>query len=75
MLRPLLAVVACAVAAPLVALDRARVFQLGRAKSLIIDELTDSVVKDPIDTEVVATERVIKNYLPESLIFEEEDGS
>ncbi|MBT7369705.1 MAG: hypothetical protein HN816_03600, partial [Gammaproteobacteria bacterium] len=54
----------------LVALDRARVFQLHRAKEIIIDELTDSVVKDPIDTEILATERIIKNLLPEDLYME-----
>lgn len=49
----------------LVALDRARVFQLARAKDIVINELTDTVVRDPIDTEVLATERIIKNLLPE----------
>lgn len=48
----------------LVALDRARVFQLVRAKNIIIDELTDTVVRDPIDTEVISTERVIRSLLP-----------
>ncbi len=51
----------------LVALDRARVFQLARAKDMVINELTDSVVKDPVDTEILATERIIKNLLPEEL--------
>lgn len=50
----------------LVALDRARVFQLARANEIVRDELTDTVVKDPIDTEILATERIIKNLLPES---------
>lgn len=56
----------------LVALDRARVFQLARAKEIIIDELTDTVVRDPIDTEVLATERVAKNLLPKELFEEPE---
>jgi tetratricopeptide (TPR) repeat protein len=53
----------------LVALDRARVFQLARAKEIVIDELTDTVVKDPIDTEIISTERIIKNLLPKELYF------
>ena len=57
----------------LVALDRARVFQLARAKEIIIEELTDTVVKDPVDAEIMATERIIKNLLPEELIFAEEE--
>ncbi|MDA0978949.1 MAG: hypothetical protein O3B72_10345 [Proteobacteria bacterium] len=57
----------------LVALDRARVFQLGQAKNIIVNELTDSVVKDPVDTEIIATERIIKNLLPESLWETDED--
>ncbi len=56
----------------LVALDRARVFQLARAKSIIVDELTDTVVKDPIDAEILATERIVRNLLPEGLVVEKE---
>jgi tetratricopeptide (TPR) repeat protein len=52
----------------LVALDRARVFQLARAKEIVIDELTDTVVKDPVDAEILATERIIKNLLPAALL-------
>ncbi len=55
----------------MVALDRARVFNFARAKSLIIDELKDNVVKDPVDAEVLATELIAKNLLPASL-FETE---
>ena len=51
----------------LVALDRARVFQLARAKEIIVEELTDNVVKDPVDTEILSVERTIKNILPEGL--------
>lgn len=51
----------------LVALDRARVFQLAKAKDMVINDLTDSVVKDPVDTEILATERIAKNLLPEGL--------
>ncbi len=54
----------------LVALDRARVFQLWWAKEIVREELTDTVVRDPIDAEVLATERIIKNLLPEGLIVE-----
>lgn len=56
----------------MVALDRARVFQLGRAKAIIVDELTDSVVKDPVDTEIMAIERIAKNLLPEELFAEDD---
>ena len=49
----------------LVALDRARVFQLAKARDILINELTDTVVKDPIETEVLSTERIIRNLLPE----------
>ncbi len=49
----------------LVAVDRARVFQLEKAKEIVINELTDSMIRDPIDTEVLVTERVIKSLLPE----------
>lgn len=52
----------------LVALDRARVFQLAWAKEIVREELTDTVVKDPIDAEILATERIVKNLLPEGLI-------
>jgi hypothetical protein len=51
----------------IVALDRARVFQLEQAKRMVIEELTDTVVKDPIDAEVLSTERIVKNLLPEGL--------
>lgn len=36
------------------------------------NEVTDTVVKDPIDTEILSTERIIKNLLPEGLYTEEE---
>ncbi|MEL0066090.1 MAG: hypothetical protein VXA40_14845 [Gammaproteobacteria bacterium] len=54
------------------ALDRARAFQIGRAKYIMTNEVTDTVVKDPIDTEILSTERIIKNLLPEGLYTEEE---
>lgn len=54
------------------ALDRARVFQVGRAKYIMTNEVTDTVVKDPIDTEILSTERIIKNLLPADLYAEEE---
>lgn len=54
----------------LVALDRARTFQLAWAKEIVREELTDTVVRDPIDAEILATERIIKNLLPEGLIIE-----
>ena len=47
------------------AVDRAKVFQLKKAKEIVNNELTDSVIREPIDTEVLVTERVIKNLLPE----------
>lgn len=57
----------------LVALDRARVFQLVRARNIIVDELTDTVVRDPIDTEVLSTERIFSGFLPEDLsVYAEE---
>ena len=49
----------------LVAVDRAKVFQLNKAKEIVNNELTDSVIREPIDTEVLVTGRVIKNLLPE----------
>lgn len=52
----------------IVALDRARVFQLERAKLMVIEELTDTVVKDPIDSEVLTTERIARNLLPAELL-------
>lgn len=51
----------------IVALDRARVFDFARAKDLIIDELRDNVVKDPVDAEILTTERITKNLLPEEV--------
>ncbi len=54
------------------ALDRARAFQIARAKYIMTNEVTDTVVKDPIDTEILATERIIKNLLPEAIYTEEE---
>lgn len=58
----------------LVALDRARVFQLVRARNIIVDELTDTVVRDPIDTEVLSTERIFSGFLPEDLSVYAEEG-
>lgn len=49
----------------LVAVDRAKVFQLEKAREIVNNELTDSAIRDSIDTEVLLTERVIKNLLPE----------
>ena len=54
----------------LVALDRARVFQLARAKELMIEELRDNVVKDPVDAEILETERIAGNLLPETVLLE-----
>ena len=53
----------------LLAIDRAKVFQLEKAKEMVIDELTDSAIADPIDTEVLVIERVIKNLLPREAVF------
>ena len=53
----------------LLAIDRARVFQLDKAKEIVLDELTDSAIADPIDTEVLVIERVIKNLLPREAVF------
>ncbi len=61
------------IAMALVALDRARVFFLPRAKEIVVDELTDSVVRDPIDAEILATERIIKNLLPEDILGSDND--
>ena len=52
----------------LVALDRARVFQLEQAKELMIEELRDNVVKDPVDAEILETERIARNLLPETVL-------
>lgn len=49
----------------IIALDHARVFHLEKSKLIVIEELTDTVVKDPIDAEILATERIVKNLLPE----------
>jgi hypothetical protein len=49
----------------LVAINRAKVFQLERAREIVVNELTESMIGDPIDTEILVTERVIKNLLPE----------
>jgi tetratricopeptide (TPR) repeat protein len=57
----------------LVALDRARVFQLAWAKEIVREELTDTVVRDPIDAEILATERIVKNLLPEGRIVEPQE--
>ncbi|MBO6556274.1 MAG: hypothetical protein JJ921_07220 [Pseudomonadales bacterium] len=54
----------------LIALDRARIFQLAWAKEIVREELTDTVVKDPIDAEILVTERIVQNLLPEGLIIE-----
>ena len=53
----------------LLAIDRAKVFQFDKAKEMVIDELTDSAIADPIDTEVLVIERVIKNLLPREAVF------
>ena len=47
------------------AINRAKVFQLERAREIVVNELTESMIGDPIDTEILVTERVIKNLLPE----------
>ena len=47
------------------AVDREKVFQLEKAREIVNNELTDSTIRDSIDTEVLLTERVIKNLLPE----------
>lgn len=52
----------------LVAVDRAKVFQLEKAREIVNNELTDSAIRDSIDTEVLLTERVIKNLLPEGTV-------
>ncbi|MBT4377648.1 MAG: hypothetical protein HOD26_02405 [Gammaproteobacteria bacterium] len=52
----------------LVAVNRAKVFQLEKAREIVINELTDSVIREPIDIEVLVTERVIKNLLPEGTV-------
>ncbi len=56
----------------LVALDRARVFQLTRAKDMVTNDLTDTVVRDPIDSEIMATERITRDLLPPGLEAVEE---
>ena len=53
----------------LLAIDRAKVFQFDKAKEMVIDELTDSAIADPIDTEVLVIERVIKNLLSREAVF------
>jgi hypothetical protein len=36
---------------------------------MVIDELTDSTIADPIDMEVLVIELVIKNLLPGEAVF------
>ena len=53
----------------LLAIDRAKVFQFDKAKEMVIDELTDSAIADPIYAEVLVIEQVIKNLLPREAVF------
>lgn len=53
----------------IVALDWARSLDIAMAKT-VLEDVTDYVVKDPIESEVEATDRVIKTLLPKSLLEE-----
>ena len=53
----------------LLAIDRAKVLQIEKAKEIVTYELTDTMIAEPIDTEVLVTERIIKNLLPEGVDF------
>lgn len=54
-----------AVTRGMIALDQARGLWVSQAKEAILD-VTESIVAEPISSEITATERVIKNLLPES---------
>ena len=53
----------------IVALDWSRSLNIPMAKA-VLEDVTDSVVKDPIESEVEATDRTIKTLLPKSLLEE-----
>jgi hypothetical protein len=48
----------------LVALDRARLFQFEQSRELM-ETVSDIVVKDPISSEIAATERTVKLLFPD----------
>lgn len=54
------------VARGMVALDQARGLWVGEAKETM-ERVTESIVSEPIGSEIVATERTIKNQLPQSV--------
>lgn len=55
-----------AVTRGMIALDQARGLWVGKARATMVD-VTESIVSEPIGTEITATERVIKNLLPQSV--------
>jgi len=53
----------------IVALDWARSLMVPMAKT-VLEDVTDYVVKDPIESEVEVTDRIIRTLLPKSLLAE-----
>lgn len=53
----------------IIALDWARSLYIPVAKA-VLEDVTDYVVKDPIESEIEATDRTIKTLLPKSLLEE-----
>tara|TARA_R110002072_G_scaffold56097_12_gene145613 strand:- start:1838 stop:4264 length:2427 start_codon:yes stop_codon:yes gene_type:complete len=55
-----------AVTRGMVALDQARGLWIGKAKATM-DKVSETIVSEPIGSEITATERVINNLLPQSV--------
>jgi tetratricopeptide (TPR) repeat protein len=51
----------------IVALDWSRSLQIGKA-NVILEEVVDSTIRNPIDDEIMATKRIIETLLPASIL-------